>query len=157
MKAITIHPVWAWAIIHGHKRVENRTWRAHHRGKLLIHASSDSPAARQSDTAARVALSALGVLVPQDVPHAALVGIVELVEVFRYAPGQNLAIRFVREMLPNLVYPPEIDPTELESDPLATGPFCWVLRHPLFFRPPIPYRGQQGLFEVRGVRLPIPR
>jgi hypothetical protein len=39
MNAISIKPQWAWLIVHGHKDVENRTWRTNHRGKLLIHAS----------------------------------------------------------------------------------------------------------------------
>ena len=47
MKTLTIHPVWAWAIVHGHKRVENRTWRTAHRGPLLIHASADAPGCRR--------------------------------------------------------------------------------------------------------------
>jgi hypothetical protein len=38
MKAISIRQPWAWAIVHGHKPVENRTWQAAHRGPLLIHA-----------------------------------------------------------------------------------------------------------------------
>ena len=40
MKAISIKPHWAWLIVNGHKDIENRTWRTHHRGKVLIHASS---------------------------------------------------------------------------------------------------------------------
>ena len=39
MKALSICQPWAWAIVHGLKRVENRTWRTHHRGVLVIHAS----------------------------------------------------------------------------------------------------------------------
>lgn len=37
---LTVHPHWAWAIIHGRKRIENRTWTTNHRGRLFIHASS---------------------------------------------------------------------------------------------------------------------
>lgn len=35
---ITVRQPWAWAIIHGHKDVENRSWPTRHRGLLLIHA-----------------------------------------------------------------------------------------------------------------------
>ena len=38
-KAITIKQPWAWLIIHGDKDVENRTWFAHYRGPVFIHAS----------------------------------------------------------------------------------------------------------------------
>lgn len=40
MKALTIRQPWAYAIVHGAKRVENRIWRTHYRGPLLIHAGS---------------------------------------------------------------------------------------------------------------------
>lgn len=38
MKALTVRQPWAWAIIHGPKRIENRTWRTTYRGPLAIHA-----------------------------------------------------------------------------------------------------------------------
>lgn len=40
MKAISIRQPWAWFILHGGKRIENRSWRAAYRGPVLIHASS---------------------------------------------------------------------------------------------------------------------
>ena len=39
MKAISIKQPWAWAIIHGGKDIENRTWRTTFRGRVMIHAS----------------------------------------------------------------------------------------------------------------------
>lgn len=39
MKALSVANPWAWGIIHGSKRIENRSWRTHHRGTILIHAS----------------------------------------------------------------------------------------------------------------------
>jgi len=36
-RCLTIYPHWAWAIIHGEKRIENRTWRTNYRGRLWIH------------------------------------------------------------------------------------------------------------------------
>lgn len=38
MKALSIRQPWAWAIVQGHKPVENRTWAPRHVGPLLIHA-----------------------------------------------------------------------------------------------------------------------
>ncbi len=40
MKALTIRQLWAYAILHLGKDVENRSWRTHYRGPLLIHAAS---------------------------------------------------------------------------------------------------------------------
>lgn len=39
MKAISVRQPWAWLIVNGHKDIENRIKRTHHRGPLLIHAS----------------------------------------------------------------------------------------------------------------------
>jgi len=72
--ALTVYPHWAWAIIDGRKRFENRTWSTNYRGKLWIHASGvDRP-------------------IPEDAAHlfagrplafvsGAIVGSVELVDV----------------------------------------------------------------------------
>lgn len=37
--ALSVRQPWAWMIIHGHKRIENRTWKTYYRGPLLIHAA----------------------------------------------------------------------------------------------------------------------
>jgi len=39
MKALSIRQPWAWLIVQGFKTVENRSWRTHYRGPILIHAS----------------------------------------------------------------------------------------------------------------------
>ncbi|MGE0883192.1 MAG: ASCH domain-containing protein [Blastocatellales bacterium] len=39
MKALTLRPVWAWAVIYAGKNIENRSWRTHLRGTIAIHAS----------------------------------------------------------------------------------------------------------------------
>jgi len=39
MIALSIQQPWAWAIIHGGKDVENRTWPTKFRGRFLVHAS----------------------------------------------------------------------------------------------------------------------
>lgn len=36
--ALSIQQPWAWAIVHGGKTIENRTWRTRFRGRFLIHA-----------------------------------------------------------------------------------------------------------------------
>jgi len=42
MKALSIRQPWAWLIVHGHKDVENRTWKTDFRGKVLIHAGKQT-------------------------------------------------------------------------------------------------------------------
>lgn len=39
MKTLSIRQPWAWAIIHGGKDVENRSWQTKYRGRILIHAA----------------------------------------------------------------------------------------------------------------------
>ena len=39
--AISVHQPWAWAIVAGHKIIENRTWAVRHRGPIAIHASTN--------------------------------------------------------------------------------------------------------------------
>lgn len=43
-KALSIRQPWAFFIVHGFKPVENRSWRTHYRGPVLIHAGT-----RQAD------------------------------------------------------------------------------------------------------------
>ena len=39
MVALSIRQPWAWAIIVGRKRIENRTWRTRVRGRIAVHSS----------------------------------------------------------------------------------------------------------------------
>lgn len=38
MKTITLHQPWASLVAEGYKDIENRSWRSHFRGPVLIHA-----------------------------------------------------------------------------------------------------------------------
>lgn len=40
MHALSIRQPWAWLIVNGYKDVENRVWKTHVRGRVLIHASA---------------------------------------------------------------------------------------------------------------------
>ena len=121
MKAITVDPVWAWAIRQGIKPVENRTWHTRHRGELAIHAGQGTP---KRDREARALLAALGYKVPADLPRGAVV-----------------ALATLADCLPL----DEVDPA-LAEHPLCTGPECWILEN---IRPikPIPDLGKQGLWN----------
>ena len=39
-RALSIRQPWAWLILHAGKDVENRTWKTHLRGTVLIHAGA---------------------------------------------------------------------------------------------------------------------
>jgi ASCH domain len=88
MKAITIKPAWAWAIVHGRRPVEIRTWRTLYRGPLLIHASAsiasaDADAAvieRQSGDLVTARIRSEALVVPTDLECGAVVGQVTLTD-----------------------------------------------------------------------------
>jgi len=69
VRAITIRQPWAELIVRGEKDVENRSWRTHHRGPLLIHAGAQ--AYRDSFAEHHV---------PDDAERSAIIGIVEVVD-----------------------------------------------------------------------------
>ncbi len=41
LPVLSIRQPYAWAVVHGIKDIENRSWRTHYRGPLLIHASAN--------------------------------------------------------------------------------------------------------------------
>lgn len=60
MKALTIKQPWAYAILAGHKNIENRSWPTRHRGLLAIHAAAtDAPEGHRDQRIIRM-LSLLG-------------------------------------------------------------------------------------------------
>jgi hypothetical protein len=134
MKALTIDAPWAWAIVHGHKRVENRSWRTSHRGPLAIHAGLS----RRSDDTAAAIFAELGIEGPSpeslELLRGRVLGVVDVVDVVDYplAGGDGLAGQARR--------------CPLLDDPFATGPRCWLLAHPVPLDAPPARAGQQGLW-----------
>jgi len=71
-------------------------------------------------------------------PRGVLLAVVDLVDAVRYSPRRR------KPQAPGR----EPDPYGLEADPLAFGPFCWILRNPRSLPDPIPCPGQRGLWET---------
>lgn len=132
MKCLSIHQPWAWAILDPvlRKNIENRTWPTNHRGPLLIHAAKSRksydawPAAEWYDAFESVKPAW------EDLPQGAIVGVVDLIDCVRVQPGLDYWL-------------PGVGP-----NPWAEGPVLWVLDNPRRFDKPIPYKGQQNLFDV---------
>jgi hypothetical protein len=124
MKALTICQPWAWAIAQGLKLVENRSWSTNYRGPLAIHAGqsikwySDGKQWIERET---------GLLVPDymSIDRGFVLGVVDLYDCVRYGSSR-----------------------ELQSDPWASGPWCWCLRDFRALPQPLPFSGQQGLFDI---------
>lgn len=118
LACLTVCQPWAWAIIHGEKRYENRTWQMHYRGPLLIHAGKSRSWIS----------SGMEFLRRQDNPPAedefdfgAIIGRVQVIDCL---PVGNVDDRF------------------------ADGPWCIKLGDPQPLSEPIPCTGRQGLFRV---------
>jgi hypothetical protein len=79
MKTLTIHQPYAWAVmqIEG-KKIENRTWETHYRGRFWVHAGK-----QWRPEAAAWIRNQFGLLVPdrKDAVFGAILGSVELVDV----------------------------------------------------------------------------
>jgi hypothetical protein len=84
VKALSVQQPWAWAIVHGPKRIENRTWLTYHRGPLLIHAGKNRR---------RLGHYGVGEPEPAALAFGALIGTVEVVDCVRLAEvlGQPFA------------------------------------------------------------------
>lgn len=130
MKALTIDALWAWAIIAGHKRIENRSWTTPHRGRIAIHAGKnsnrDGDAYRLFD---RLEITPPDAELLQDL-RGRMLGTVELFDVVAYDSQASGG-----------------DAAELARDPFATGPWCWKLRHPVWLQEPIPLAGNLRLWD----------
>jgi hypothetical protein len=89
VRVISVRQPWAWAIVQGHKPVENRDWATHYRGPLLIHASKSASKRYVADQSAAIA-GQFGLAVPafDDLPMGGIVGMVNLVDCVTAHPSQ---------------------------------------------------------------------
>lgn len=134
MKCLTINQPYAALIITpasempsvpGPKRVENRRWGTTYRGPLLIHAGKSRAWERGWNPA----------LLPPLV-YGAIVGVAELQDC--------VPLNVLKKS-------PQLDDSRYEwvlTHPHTEGPVCWILASVERFVTPIPWRGQQGLFDV---------
>jgi hypothetical protein len=116
LRALSVRQPWAWAILHGGKDVENRTWSTSYRGPLLIHAS------QTLDRDAASFLSRFGVepdnYGPGCLATGAIVGRVELVDCVQNA----------------------------DSPWAQPDCWHWILADPEPFETPVPCKGMLGLW-----------
>lgn len=77
MKAIVIHQPWAWAIVNGHKRAENRTWQTPYRGPLAIVAGKS----RESMSVGLSRCAELSIDAPSEFQYGAIIGVVDLIAI----------------------------------------------------------------------------
>jgi len=118
MKAISVKQPFAWALFHG-KPVENRDWPWRYRGPLIIQASKTTDLFGFQWIKERFPELYATMPHPDDLPHMALVGKVQMVDCVSFHPS-----------------------------PWFVGPWGHVYENPVEFKTPIPWKGKQGPFEV---------
>ena len=79
VKVLVVRQPWAWLIVHGFKDIENRSWRTHYRGTLLIQASANLPTKDHLEEDRRC-VKKRGVSLPEELETGGIVGKVELVD-----------------------------------------------------------------------------
>lgn len=129
LPVISIRQPWAEAIVAGLKDVENRSWRTHVRGPVLIHAGGKRLASELEDYLDLKAERGITEKTGRrwlDVDLGGIVGMAEIVDCVQLVDGEN----------------------HLNS-PWATGPWCWVLRNARRLRF-FPCPGRLGFFKVKG-------
>lgn len=138
MKALSILQPWSLLIVSGEKTVENRSWSTPYRGEILIHAGkSRRLLAPFDDSRGEVSVDDLvdsritdALFAADDDPFNAMA--------FGAIVGKATIVNCTDRM----------SAIAREDRTFAEGPWCWILRDPVRFKEPIPYRGQLYLFDV---------
>ena len=84
MKALAIRQPYAWLIVHGHKRIEYRSWPTRLRGLVLVHASL-----KLTDDAAHIVWDCeqAGIPLPKAVDTGGIVGVVDVIDCLPVTQG----------------------------------------------------------------------
>jgi hypothetical protein len=78
LRALSVRQPWAWLIVNGYKDVENRSWRTHRRGPILIHAALNTRDLRGSEVT-KVARR-YGIKMPREYEMGGIIGAAEIVD-----------------------------------------------------------------------------
>ena len=114
------------------KGFETRSWSTKHRGPLLIHAAQRFTRNERNWCLKDLIYESLWpVYQRNDPPTGAIIGRVTLMDVHPAAPMRELIDEYAEAM-----------------GDYRDGRYAWEITEPVLFAEPIPYRGQQGLFNV---------
>jgi hypothetical protein len=122
MKALSVRPPWAWAILNAGKDVENRTWKTSIRGAIAVHSSQTMSRPYYEWALEEIKKVVPGAKVP---PYAEMVrgSIVGLVDII--ACKEHTKSRWQ-----------------------VSGHYGFVLANPRALRDPIPCSGRLNFWEV---------
>jgi len=133
MRAMSLWQPWASLMVHGHKRNETRSWSIEYRGRVLIHAAKRF---QQEEREICIYAPFAPCLARhynklKDIPLGAIIGSVHIVD----CVPTNWAVSRITDQ-------------ERHFGNYADGRFAWITENPVAFKEPVPFRGQQGFFNV---------
>jgi len=153
VRALTVKQPWAWALVTGHKPIENRTWIPDVRnlGKHLVITSSKSKGEPHDN-------EAVWRMVPEFRPHMSrcgfVVGVVRLIGLLQIDEYDDVVdcIWWRGPGSSGLTWAQwcEANPRWREW---ATGPRCWVFDRASQLPEPIPCTGSLGLWMLPDAQL----
>lgn len=128
---LSIRQPFAWGVVHGLKRVENRSWECQHRGFLWIHAGKSKEIIEGTDPEDWFEEEDGTPFIPNCPPwdqlaFGAIIGAVDLVDCVSERVAQK----------------------RLGLDPHIGGPFCFLFENPRVLRVPVPWVGNVGLRPI---------
>lgn len=140
MRAISLWQPWATLIVIGEKHFETRSWETLYRGEILIHAAKRATSDLRDtsrDEPFKTALQRGGYDSWADLPLGALIGRCQIERCYETA---DVTARF-RAGLRHAEF-------EEQFGDYYPGRFAWQLSNFQRFLKPIPWRGEQGFFQV---------
>lgn len=135
MLALTIRQPFAAAIVHGHKLIENRTWKTRYRGWIGIHAAGAVPTRKTLQEYAEIVGKAEAAK-SRPLEVSSLVGFAYLLQCLdksELREGAKLPLRTLHA---------------IEVCPFMSGPVLWIMTDAFPLREPIPMKGQLGIYSV---------
>ena len=159
MKVLSILQPWASLVVHGHKRIETRSWNTKYRGELLIHASAKALKYDNEKGINEMCFNGMCELdgfiqnYKELCPRGAIIGKVNLDAILK---TENIDVSedvFQQSMLINS------DKAKVNSNcatisfqeyvfgDYSDGRFGWILSDPVLFKEPIPCKGQLGIWN----------
>lgn len=132
MKGISLWEPWASAIAHGFKQIETRAHRTNHRGPLAICAARTKlHAGFIHEPAVCGFFQQVGIVIPDHLAFGCIVAVANVVDCRRTEDLRS-----------------DLSRHEIHFGNYAAGRWGWILADVRRLKKPIPFRGNQALFNV---------
>ncbi|WP_458414545.1 ASCH domain-containing protein [Schinkia sp. CFF1] len=144
MKAITIKQPWATLIALGEKKFETRSWQTKYRGEIAIHAGKTIDKGAFDEVAIMEALLRHGIKSKEELPTAAIIATVDLVECHKVTADYMSMYDEEKAGTENGLL---IEGNEWWFGDYTEGRYAWELTNLYVLPEPIQAKGQLSLWE----------